>query len=185
VNSTVRTGGAHDHPGDLVDPIRPHGSHACRSAQAVELRVDRCPSPVDRCPYSWSIGDGSDCGDGRVTPRSQPPHTVDRSPKRRPNAERRPRSHRVHDCAVGELASSGEKLRMHDLWVARPVSYPHNRPLLHPPLHPPGGASLHPLRALSLPSGAERDEQLRRLDRSELPHQVRLRAMVMVSQDNA
>ena len=38
---------------------------------------------------------------------------------------------------------------MHDHRVANHASYPHEQPLLHPPLHPPGGASLHPPRTLS------------------------------------
>ena len=45
--------------------------------------------------------------------------------------------------------SSGEKLRMHDLWVACPASCSHESPSLHPLLHSPEGASVHPPRTLS------------------------------------
>lgn len=48
------------------------------------------------------------------------------------------------------LSSSGEKLRMHDLWVACSASCPHRMPFLHPLLHSPRGASMHPPRLLSL-----------------------------------
>jgi hypothetical protein len=34
---------------------------------------------------------------------------------------------------------------MHDHWVACAARYPHKQPFLHPLLHSPGGASLHPL----------------------------------------
>ena len=34
---------------------------------------------------------------------------------------------------------------MHDLWVASHASYPHERPLLHPPLHPLGVQGCTPL----------------------------------------
>ena len=42
---------------------------------------------------------------------------------------------------------------MHDHRVANPASYPHERTLLHPPLHSPGGARLHPPRTLLTTSG--------------------------------
>ena len=38
---------------------------------------------------------------------------------------------------------------MHDLSVGCPASCPHKPPLLHPLLHSPAGASLHPPRTLS------------------------------------
>ena len=49
---------------------------------------------------------------------------------------------------------------MHDLWVASPASYPHQQSLLHPPLHPPGGARLHPPRTHSPPGDEQSPLQL-------------------------
>jgi hypothetical protein len=74
---------------------------------------------------------------------------------------------------------------MHDQQVARSARCPHKQPLLRPPLHPSGGACLHPPRALSYASGLEPDDQCWHLNRGELQDQVRLRSMVVVSQHDA
>ena len=49
---------------------------------------------------------------------------------------------------------------MHDHRVACSASCPHKRPYLHPLLHSPWGASLHPLRTFSPYSGFDSAELL-------------------------
>ena len=79
-----------------------------------------------------------------MPPRSQATQPGGIASRMGPNAERRPGSHRVHNCAVGELSSSGEKLMMHDHRVACSARSPHETSFLHPPFHPPGVQGLHP-----------------------------------------